>query len=225
MSRSTFLPARPRRHGRAATRGVSLIFALLALAAMSLAAVALLRSVDTSALIVGNLGLRQDSVAASSRAAERAIEWLNLNAGTATLHGDNGEQGYYATANVLLDPTDTSTDAARSVVGWPEDPSCGSFDRPFATCLSAGPNMDENGHRTSYVITRLCTAEGSPTDAANSCARGLSDSLTEGGEKGDINYNRQRGSVSSEAGPYYRIVVRTAGPRNTVSYTETIVHF
>ena len=42
---------------RTAQRGVVLFFALIALVAMSLAAVALIRSVDTSTIIAGNLAL------------------------------------------------------------------------------------------------------------------------------------------------------------------------
>ena len=31
--------------------------------------------------------------------------------------------------------------------------------------------------------------------------------------------------TSAVAGPYFRIIVRIEGPRNTVSYTESLVHF
>ena len=46
-------------------RGVSLIFALMALAVISLAAVALVRSVDTTSLVIGNLGFKQVKAALS----------------------------------------------------------------------------------------------------------------------------------------------------------------
>lgn len=51
-------------------RGVVLFFALIALVAMSLAAVALIRSVDTSTLIAGNLAFKQ----ATKNSAEAGIE-------------------------------------------------------------------------------------------------------------------------------------------------------
>ena len=54
-------PCRPAR--RRAQRGVSLLFALMALAAMLLAAVALVRSVDSGALVLGNLGFKQEATA------------------------------------------------------------------------------------------------------------------------------------------------------------------
>ena len=45
--------------GAGTQRGLVLFFALIALVAMSLAALALVRSVDTSTLISGNLAFRQ----------------------------------------------------------------------------------------------------------------------------------------------------------------------
>ena len=50
-----FKPARSRQ------RGVSLFFALVCLVAIMLAAVALVRSVDTSTLISGNLAFQQSA--------------------------------------------------------------------------------------------------------------------------------------------------------------------
>ncbi len=58
---------------------MSLIFALLTLVALSLAAVALVRSVDTSTTVIGNLGFKQDSTFYAGQAAEEAIAWLNAN--------------------------------------------------------------------------------------------------------------------------------------------------
>ncbi len=63
------------RSGRGAARCATrrfVLFALLALAAMSLAAVALVRSVDGGSLVIGNLGFKQDTTRAADRAAELA---------------------------------------------------------------------------------------------------------------------------------------------------------
>ena len=51
-------------------RAVKPKLALLALAAISLAAVALVRSVHGGSLVIGNIGFKQDT----TRAADRAIE-------------------------------------------------------------------------------------------------------------------------------------------------------
>ena len=56
-----------RKYALVRQRGMSLVFALLALAALSLAGIALVRSVNTSSLVIGNLGFKQGATAAGSR--------------------------------------------------------------------------------------------------------------------------------------------------------------
>jgi hypothetical protein len=41
-------------------------------------------------------------------------------------------------------------------------------------------------------------------------------------DKGELNGGRISGGIAT---PYYRVVVRVEGPRSTVSYTESLVHF
>ena len=82
MNHSRFLNAGLRYPARrTAQRGVSLLFALMALAAMLLAAVALVRSVDSGALVLGNLGFKQEATQAADRAAEVARAWLLTHGG------------------------------------------------------------------------------------------------------------------------------------------------
>ena len=60
-----------------AEKGVVLFIALIALVVMSLAAVALIRSVDTNTLIAGNLGFKQSATVSADSGVETAITWLN----------------------------------------------------------------------------------------------------------------------------------------------------
>ena len=85
-------------------RGVSLLFALLALAAISLAAVALVRSVDSGVQVIGNLSFKQDATAAADRAAEVARAWLQAP-GRDLLNDSTSGLGYYASSQDNLDPT------------------------------------------------------------------------------------------------------------------------
>lgn len=209
-------------------RGVSLVFALVTLVALSLAAVALVRSVNTSSLIVGNLGFKQDTIAYASQASEAAIAYLQANLKSGALDNDATDVAYYATANVNLDPANRRpADNTRIVVDWNGDACATGYDGGvFAACNASMASVGSaNQNSTRYIITRLCSNTGSATDPANSCARPVSASLSEGGEKGEINYNRPRGANLTEGGPYYRIIVRSVGARNTVSFTETLVHF
>lgn len=164
-----------------------MIFALLALTAMSLAAVALVRSVDTAGLIVGNLGFRKDGVQYASRAAERAISWLGqtLTGNSTLLNGDNPGLGYYATVISSLDPTGRSTAPNRTVVDW-ADRDCADYPTGSYTACVAPVTLSQDvnsRNRSAYLIMRLCTAALPPTDPGNSCARGLSASTSEGGKR------------------------------------------
>jgi Tfp pilus assembly protein PilX len=57
-------------------RGVVLFFALISLLAIMLAAVALIRSVDTSTMIAGNLAFKQAATTSGDAGTEAAINWL-----------------------------------------------------------------------------------------------------------------------------------------------------
>ena len=66
---------RPQTSG-ASQRGVVLLIALIVLVALALAGVALIRSVDTTNLIAGNMSLHQSAIHSGERSTEQAIDWL-----------------------------------------------------------------------------------------------------------------------------------------------------
>lgn len=207
-------------------RGVSLLFALLALAALALAAVGLVRTVGTGMLAVGNLGFKLDATATTDRGAELAIAWLQANA--ASLDATSSADGYYATGLTALDPTGRNTSSAtRVVVDWDQDGSCASTEGSFATCIAPRPALPigTSANMVSWVITRLCAAAGSAAPSTNSCAVTLPSGQLASTNKGDSTYNGLKISTTANTSPYYRIVVRAKGGRNSVSFTETVVHF
>jgi type IV pilus assembly protein PilX len=205
-------------------RGVSLIFALIALVIVSLAAVALVRSVDTSSLVIGNLGFKQDATSAASQAAESAVAYLNANAGT-TLQTDRPGSGYYATSRDALDVTGQgSTSNTRAVVDWTGSGDCSLYPTgSFSTCVTPSAEISLNGgaNRARYIITRLCAAEGAPS--AVDCAVPTGSALTGGGNKGVQDYKAGKAQALVSNSQYYRIVVRSTSARGTVSFTETMV--
>lgn len=208
-------------------RGVSLLFALLALAAISLAAVALVRSVDGGTLVIGNLGFKQDTTRAADLAAEVARGWLTGSTNDLTTDGATGT-GYYATTNAIIDPTgQMSSSSSRAVIDWGDTNSCActTANTCQGGCLRAANEFTVSGGnvRASYVITRLCPNTGA-VDSSNACAQPATladDSCT---RKSGNSYGDQCVSTPPQQRPYYRIIVRTVGGRNTVAYTETIVH-
>jgi type IV pilus assembly protein PilX len=85
---------------------------------------------------------------------------------------------------------------------------------------AAGANVNNN--QIQWVITRLCLTTGAAA-GANLCARPPNVSTAGAKERGEL---MAGGRISTSVpGPYYRIIVRIAGPRNTVSFTESLVHF
>ncbi|MDE2401593.1 MAG: hypothetical protein KGL90_08000 [Burkholderiales bacterium] len=206
---------------RRSTQGISLLFALLSLVALSLAALALVRSVDTSSLVLGNLGFKQDATAVADQATRQAITWLTTSGADLTNNSENN--GYYAQANDDVDVIATSG-ANKLLVNWDLDNCAYAADMVGATC-KVRPHDPKtiNGSSTNYVIFRLCSAVGNPNDTANSCAKPLTTSSSTASKKGKLDYSDYE-RFTTVNGVYYRIVVRVIGPRKTTSFVETIVH-
>jgi type IV pilus assembly protein PilX len=205
------------------SRGASLIFALLGLVVVMLAAVGLVRTVGTGSLAVGNLGFKREATAAADRGAELAIAWLQANLGTA-LDNDVVASGYYATATEALDPTGRNTSVStRAVVDWNGD-NCVTVGGSYSACVDPSATNNVGANRVSWVITRLCAAAGNKDAIGNSCATAVGGTADDS-NSGTPGYTSPKGFEEVTTNPYYRIVVRTVGARNTVSYTETIVHF
>jgi type IV pilus assembly protein PilX len=208
-------------------RGMSLIFALLSLVALSLGAVALIRSVDTGTLVLGNLGFKQDATATADKATESAIGFLssctNLNADTNSTTAGCLRNGYYASSHDGVDVTGQQSGSTRELVDWEGDDKC-SFALNAGKCTLDPYTVatDTNGVKTQYVIFRLCNAVGAiTTDSA--CVKPPSTAGTST-KRGKLDYS-DYARFTTDAGPFYRIVVRSVSGRNTASFTETIVHF
>ena len=77
--------------------GIILFFALIALVAMSLAAAALIRSVDNSTLVAGNLAFKQSAQMSADSAFSLASTYLTAPANQAALTTGVATSGYYAT--------------------------------------------------------------------------------------------------------------------------------
>lgn len=205
-----------------AQRGLSLLFALMALVVISLASVALVRSVDTASLVIGNLGFKQDATATAGRATELALNWLRANAG-ATLHTDNAARGYYAASRDNMDATgqDTAHKGMRAVVDWTGATDCSAFAKgSYATCMRSSAPVVLGGNTVSWVITRLCAAEGNPNGL--DCATPPGSSGLPGGNRGAISYGEGSLAMPFSSSQYYRVVVRVQGARGTTAFTETI---
>jgi len=220
-----FVPGTAR---RARTRGVSLVFALIGLAVLSLAAIALVRSVDTGTLVLGNLGFKQDATRTTDQGAEQALTWLTTVPRT-TLENNVAGRGYWATSFDMVDPTGSNAhDAARWVIDWDGD-NCAAHSVKAGCVGPVVQGADVNGSRTQFAIFRMCPAVGAPNAAGNDCARPTAYERPDDVTRGEFNYRKYerlniRGGGGSET-VYYRIIVRTVGARDAVSFSETIVTY
>jgi Tfp pilus assembly protein PilX len=182
-------------------RGAVLFIALIVLVAMSLAGIALIRSVDTTNLIAGNLAFKQNATHGGDWGAEQARTWLSTQAAT-TLYAD--VPGLYSAAmQTGLDFT--ATDPSRPDFDW----AANSF----------GPVADPAGNEVRYVIHRMCDLAGNPSSV--NCVR-TSLGGTVGGTQGGATYGSA--ALPSTSQIYYRITTRVTGPRNTVSYVQVMVN-
>lgn len=186
-------------------RGVVLMVALIVLVALTLAGIALMRSVDTTTIIAGNLAFQQAATNSGDTGIETAVSWLETNNSGSTLHGHIYAQGYAASR---------------------QDPASGQSWDSFWTSVLA-PNgqtvtLAQNattGNTVSYTIQRLCNAVGDPVATGVDCA--VPQSLTNSATTSSKGAGFIQLSVNTQI--YYRITSRIVGPRNTVSYVQAIV--
>jgi len=195
--------AMPRRVGQ---RGTVLLIALILLVALSLAGIALIRSVSTSNMIAGNLAFQQATTHSADVGIETAIAFLEANsAGTST-----------ALQSSVLTGTGTRYVAQR------QDPASGQSWDAFWNATLAGSGAvntmaaDAAGNTVSYVIHRLCNATGAPVYP------GCSSSPTDASSAGN-SHGAGVVALTSPRQVYYRITARVTGPRNTLSYVQVIV--
>jgi len=177
-------------------QGVVLFFALIALVVMSLAAVALIRSVDTNSMIAGNLSFKQSSMLSADTGVETAITWVTNNA--VLLDADSPANGYFATSDVPAHPDAKTLVDANGVAG-------------------AIVNPDTQGNTITYVIQRMCKSVG-PSNPQE-CLFGP---LTEPADNKGV--NKEVYPTGKAASLIYRVTAKVVGPKNTVSYIQTFVY-
>lgn len=186
-------------------RGVVLIIALIVLVAMTLAGIALMRSVDTSNLIAGNLAFQQAATRSGDAGIETAVTFLE-GAPNVKLESDSPDDGYVANGS---DAAHSPTAGQSWNAYWLATLNARKFD------LNNGV-ADVAGNKVSYVIDRMCNNTGGKTTGASCIASPLVTTATGNNEGTEIPLN-------APSVVYYRITVRVAGPRNTVSYVQAVV--
>lgn len=203
----------------AGQRGVVLFIALIVMVAMSLAAIALVRSVDTANLVAGNQAFKQGALNATDLGVATAMDRFStavvnsaLSSDAAT-HSDLASSCYRASTflpgeldergipRLLLDPTTAQA----------------PFTEAFDTTYTAANNCsftNTNGETVRYIIDRQCDSSVSGNAPTSGNCNLVSTDTHSGSDP-----SRHTGS---ESVAIYRVTVRVDGPRHTTSYAQVI---
>lgn len=197
--------ARPSR-----SRGTILAIVLIVLVVMMLGGVSLLRSVDTSALLSGNLAFKRDTVNRSTVGLNEAFkvmtsasfpQYSDSNAGCAA--GVCTDTAKWLAMN--YSPRLLEADANGIPVILTD---ATAFDAKFLV----KPVDKKDGNVIRFLIERMCTDFGPSNE--NMCS--VSDRV-------QIGHDYHSPALGSVSLPLYRITIRSDGPRNTQTYAQVIV--
>jgi Tfp pilus assembly protein PilX len=183
-------------------RGMVLFVSLVVLVAMSMAGIAIMRSVDTGNVISGNLAFKSSILGAADMGVENARTWLTTT--TQNLANNNETIGYYANWGDASGEFD-----ALGVSGSPHN---------WSNATSA---TDAQGNTVRYVVHRMCSVSG-VTANSSQCTMTSGTGSTDKSSFGSIDYSRTKFGEGTNV--FYRITVRVDGPRRTVGYVQAMVY-
>ena len=211
-----------RHHNPPATRcqkGVVLFIALIVMVAMSLAAIALIRSVDTTNVLIGNLAFRQASILPANLAVEQAAAALFADA---------------APAAPTIDPT-TDLAAENYYSTWQGNDDPRGIPKPLQTkndWASFGLAKElvdtSSGISIRYVIERMCLAGANGIAATPQFCDMLPPKVATGTTIHDCDQpnpspGSQPGCFALNPIPFYRVTVRVDGPQNSTSFLQAML--
>ncbi|MEP7063816.1 MAG: hypothetical protein ABI881_15610 [Betaproteobacteria bacterium] len=201
--------------GAKSQRGIALFVALIVMVALSLAGVALVRSINTTTSVTGNIAFRQSALLQANWAVEEAIGHI-YPADSKLALGDMIDPTADATPKFYVatfDPTKDSNKTAQPALpagvpsvlwkkggGWP-------------TAFSDS----DSGNNVKYVIQRMCSTDlALPAPANQAQCELMQPKQALGTTTGDeaINVGKY---------PLYRVTVRVDGPNNALSFVQAMI--
>ena len=188
-------------HARSRQHGVVLIFSLIVLLILTIGAVALMRSMNTSLLTAGNLAFRRDLVNQGEQAVSTVINEFQpggVMVGATT--ADNQALNYKST----ILPTNSEG-----------VPLALLNNTTFLTVGAAANDITPANYpdvTIRYVIDRLCSATGSSSSAL--CAQSTASPTGGTGGTGGP-------PVTPPSATVYRLSVRVSGARSTQVFLQT----
>lgn len=185
--------------------GAVLLISLIALVLILLSTMALMRSMNTSLSMAGNLAFKRDLTNQGERGMARAIAMFTTSTGA--LYSKTARQSHLYSNNYSATQLGSSSHGIPLVL---------INDTAFSTLgMSAGDISDDTtGVTVRYVIDRLCGAVGE-FDASACVSANVA--RTKGGSSSKL---RMR---TGNDQPVYRISVRVTGPRNTQAFFQSTI--
>jgi type IV pilus assembly protein PilX len=177
-----------------AQRGYMLMLVLVALVAMMVSGIALVRSMDTNTLVAGNLASRNATVNSADAGVQAAVNWIQANSTTGALNADAAASGYYSHGD----------DQA-----W----TSGTFWSTWTGCTFTNAARNQ----VSWSVSRMCKLTGNPTDSGNFCAS-LNGSTSNGGS-----YSSDAINFTGSPKYFYRITIQVVDTRNSSTLSQAFV--
>lgn len=200
-------------------RGVVLVIALIVMVAMSLAAIALFRSVDTANLVAGNQAFKQGALNATDLGVATAMDRFNTTIVDSTLSSEAATHADLPASCYVANTFQPNQLDARGIPKLLLDPATiqapflAAFDTTYTTANNC-KYTNNNGEIVRYIIDRQCDNSVSGTAPTNSHCNVVSTS-TPARTDNDLH-------TGSESVPLYRVTVRVDGPRHSVSYAQVV---
>jgi type IV pilus assembly protein PilX len=190
------------------------------LVALMLGAATLMRMVESTSQLAGNLAFKRAATLAAENGVEAAIDWLEQQS-TATLASDAVDAGYHASTTTAVDASGNAAASGTAAIDWKNN-QCDGVAR--STCLKpmALSGIDNAGHSVGYLIQRLCSGSGKLA-ASGECAFYL-ESEAQSSSRGAIGYGSEK-RLAGQPWAFYRITARAVGPRDTVGLVQVLVRW
>ncbi len=210
-SRPFLQPRATHRLARRTQRGVTLLFGLIALAIMMIGAAAMVRSMNTSLVMSGNLGFKRDLTNQAERATAAVMALMN----TGALKTEAARQSADVTRNYSARILATNAQGV---------PNALVDDAAFTTfgAVSNDITVTDQGVALRYLVDRLCVNTG--VADGNHCT--MSDPGAPMGGSASVTQRADDSSANGGGGvlprqTVYRLSIRVSGPRNTQAYFQT----
>ena len=175
-----------------------MLVVMVALVIMLSASISIMRNTSSSLSVVGNMGFKQNASTVADLGVETARAWLMAQS-SANLAVTQAASGYFETWGVGFDPV--------------------SYDWASANKSVLATDDDGTGNAVRYVIHRMCGVSGDIADILTQCVPVP--------PVGNVTGSSQASGglgVGKTLNTAYRITVRVAGPGNSLSFVQVMVH-